>query len=685
MKLPYRTMLGFGTIVLLGLTAATLQAAEPAAATRPNIVVILSDDLGWGSVGCYGANPELVQTPNIDRLAKEGRRFTDANTTSSVCSPTRYAMMTGRYCWRTSLKSEVLGTTAPLHIETTRLTMASLLKTQGYNCAAVGKWHLGYGTAERCDFTKELKPGPLEIGFDYHFGVPANHGDLSGVYVEDHWVYGLNKDSPGSPSPPYVTMKQRTGQAPKTLDLNAPKRIDDEVMSTLTDKTVQWIEQQSPDKPFFVYFTPVAVHNPITPSKQTAGKSKGGPFCDFIHDLDLSVGRVLDTLEKKDLAQNTLVLFMSDNGGVNKPNGDTPQNVAQNAGLKPVGPFRGGKHDVWEGGFRVPYLVRWPGHIPAGTVCDETVSIVDSLASISAIVGAELPPVTEGAEDSFDVSKAWLGQEHQSPLRPGLIVHSADGNFAIRKDGWKWIEGIPADDVKPAARKARADQMTRMLFRLKDDIVESSDVASIHESVAKELETLLHRYRDGGYSRKLPPADVKPIKPPATVLPPLSNSQSLDWKSFRGANWKPRDDAMFGTADDKGSPLSGPVALGDGVLEFQVLLGEANRHSLRIHTAGNAHSYRIVLSGTQIEAALNPAKGESPDKATPLGKAKVKFTRGEWQTMRLTFAGDELTVQCAGSEMKARHPAFAEHKEQLNFIAFGGEVGVKQVQISPQK
>ena len=648
------------------------------AAERPNVIVILSDDLGWGSVGCYGANPDLVQTPNIDRLAKEGRRFTDANTTSSVCSPTRYSMMTGRYCWRTSLISEVLGTTAPLHIETSRLTVASMLKNQGYNCAAVGKWHLGYGTAEKCDYTKELKPGPLEIGFDYHFGVPANHGDLSGVYVENHWVYGLNKDSPTAPSPPYVTIGQQKGKAVKNLELNAPKRIDDEVMGTLTDKLVTWIGQQSAEKPFFVYFTPVAVHNPITPSKQTAGKSKGGPFCDFISDLDISVGRVLDALDKQGLAKNTLVLFSSDNGGVNKTNGDTPQNVAQTAGLKPVGPFRGGKHDVWEGGFRVPYLVRWPGHVPAGTVCDETISIVDTLASIAAITGAKLPEASEAAEDSHDVSKAWLGMKYESPIRPDVIVHGADGNFAIRKGAWKWIEGVPADDVKPAAKKARADQMQRMLYDVRQDIAEASDVSAQHPEVVKELETLLNRYRDGGYSRELPPADAKP-KPAFAELPPLKNAEPVDLKTYRGKGWTARDDAMFGKADAKGAPLTGPVKMQDGVLEFQLRLGEADRHSLRIHTADNARSFRVVLSRAFIDIAKNPEKGETADQTVPLGKNRVKFKAGEWQTMRLTFAGDELTVELAGTTTKAKHAVFAEVKEQLNFIAFEGEVGIKRV------
>lgn len=647
-------------------------------AAKPNVIVILSDDLGWGSVGCYGANPELVSTPNIDRLAKEGRRFTDANTTSSVCSPTRYALMTGRYCWRTSLISEVLGTTAPLHIETIRITVASMLKQQGYNCAAVGKWHLGYGTAEKCDYTKELKPGPLEIGFDYHFGVPANHGDLSGVYVEDHWVYGLNKESPTSPSPPYVTMGQQKGKPTKTLDLNAPKRVDENVMGTLTDKLVTWIGQQSAEKPFFVYFTPVAVHNPITPSKATAGKSKGGPFCDFISDLDLSVGRVLAALDKQGLAENTLVLFSSDNGGVNKPeNANLVQTDAQKAGLKPVGPFRGGKHDVWEGGFRVPYLVRWPGHVPAGTVCDETISIVDTLASIATITGAALPKASEGAEDSHDVSKAWLGEKYEGPLRPDVIVHSADGNFAIRKGSYKWIEGIPADDVKPAAKKAHAIQFKPQLYDLKADIAEASEVSTKHADVVKDLAALLNRYRDGGYSRELPPAGVKP-KPAFASLPPLANAEPLDLTKFKG--WALRDGSMFGKAGDKGATLTGPVSLKDGVLEFQLLLGEADRHSLRIHTAGNKQSYRVVLSHANLDIAINPPTKDQ--ETIQLGKQRVKFKSSEWQTLRLTFKGEELTAEFAGVTLKVQHAVLAEEKAQLNFIAFEGEVGVRDVKLA---
>ena len=302
----------FLTFVCLG-CAAIVSQVTGAKASTPNIVVILSDDYGYGSATCYGADSAVIRTPNIDRLAQQGRRFTDANTTSSVCSPTRYSMLTGRYCWRTSLKHEVLGTTSPLHIEPGRLNLASLLKKYGYCTAAIGKWHLGYGSAAKVSFTQELKPGPLEIGFDYHFGVPSNHGDISGVYVENRRVFGLQSDR---------LDPERTGTNFKGrpfLGLDAPQRVDEDVMPLLTTKAVEWIESQSAQVPFFLYYTPVAIHNPVTPSAKTKGTSQAGPYGDWIHELDDSVGRVLDALDRKGFAENTLVLFTSDNGGVNKP------------------------------------------------------------------------------------------------------------------------------------------------------------------------------------------------------------------------------------------------------------------------------------------------------------------------------------------------------------------------------
>lgn len=466
---------------------------------RPNIVIILSDDLGYGSVGCYGADPKLVRTPHIDRLAREGRRFTDAHTTSSVCSPTRYSLLTGRYCWRTSLQHGVLGVFSPLHIEPGRLNLASLLKKHGYATAAVGKWHLGYGSDRRTNYTRELKPGPLEIGFDYHFGVPSNHGDVTGVYVENHRVWNLRSETLQSPAENF--------KGKEFLGLDAPPRVDEEVMSTLTDRAIAWMEKQPPDRPFFLYFTPVAVHNPITPSSKTRGTSAAGPYGDWIHELDLSVGRLLEALDRLNRAGNTMILFTSDNGGAGERSDleaarqEREQIQAMKAGLDLNHPWRGRKHGVYQGGFRVPFIVRWPGRVPAGSESGEMVSVVDLLATVARLMGETLPPPTEAAEDSYDIRPALLGEKTERPIRPDLIFHSADGNFAIREGPWKWIEGKAHPDTKPAALKARAPEFRPQLYNLAEDPGEKNDLLGQHPAVARHLADLLDRYRRQGFSR----------------------------------------------------------------------------------------------------------------------------------------------------------------------------------------
>jgi arylsulfatase A-like enzyme len=488
-----------------------------AAAERPNIVVILSDDFGYGSAGAYGADGALIQTPHLDRLAKEGRRFTDANTTSSVCSPTRYSVLTGRYCWRTTLKSGVLGVFSPLHVETTRINMASLLKKHGYATAAIGKWHLGYGTGDgsakwRADYAAELSPGPLDIGFDYHFAVPSNHGDLTGVYVENRFVYGLRSGSIpagakiAGPDDGDENFKKTYGKEDMenaratVLDLDAPRRVNERVMPLLTSKAAQWVAKQSKGHPFFLYYTPVAVHNPVTPDRDLAGKSKAGIYDDWIHELDRSVGGILAALDEKGIAENTLVIFSSDNGGVFKPQKDMPQTDAHKAGLKANGALRAGKHSVWEGGFKVPFLVRWPGHVPAGTVCSDMISLADLLATTAAVVGEKLPAAAIGAEDSHNAFHAFLGQSSK-PARESLIVHSSDGVFAIRKGPWKWIEGIPAEGIKAGVAKTRSEEFKAQLYNTKDDPSETRDVSSEHPEIAKELAALLKQQREAGHSR----------------------------------------------------------------------------------------------------------------------------------------------------------------------------------------
>jgi arylsulfatase A len=455
---------------------------------RPNIVIILADDLGWGSIGSYGADSKLVRTPNLDRLAKEGRRFTDANTASSVCSPTRYALLTGRYCWRTSLQYEVLNVRAPLHIEPTRPTLASMLKSLGYRTAVVGKWHLGY-QSQKTDYTRPLRPGPQDVGFDYQFAVPSNHGDATGVYVEGDRVAGL-RSATLSPD------KYKNWRGARRLGLDAPQRVDEDVMPTLTEKAVAWLKQQEQGQPFFLYYAPVAVHNPVTPSNETKDTSRAGPYGDWIHELDRSVGAVLAALDEKGLTNDTLVLFTSDNGG--EFFGEE-QAAARAAGLQSMGPFKGDKHTIWEGGFRVPYIVRWPGRVAAGTACDEMVSLTDTFATLAALVGVPMPVASQAAEDSFNLLPAWLGERHDAPLRPHMIVHSADGVFAIRQGPWKWIEGKPA---KPKPPRVRRDEFHPQFYNLANDIGETTDVQDSNPAVVAELKALLNRCREQSQSRE---------------------------------------------------------------------------------------------------------------------------------------------------------------------------------------
>lgn len=681
-----------------------------AAGERPNIVIILADDYGSGSATCLGADPKLIRTPAIDRLAKEGRRFLDANTTSSVCSPTRYSLLTGRYCWRTSLDHEVLGTFSPLHIEPGRENIASLLKRVGYGTAAVGKWHLGYGKADesprwRTDYTAELSPGPLDIGFDYHFAVPSNHGDLTGVFVENRFVYGLRSGQipagmkiagPAADSDDFQSTygsNDMENAKVRILDLDAPRRKNERVMKVLTDKATAWLEAQPKDRPFFLYFTPVAVHNPVTPDQDLAGKSAAGPFGDWIHELDRSVGRILDTLDRMGAASNTLVLFASDNGGVCKPEIERLlQTTAIKAGLKVNGDWRGGKHDVWEGGFRSPFLVRWPGHTEAGSVTKATVSLVDVLATLAAVVDQPLPPVAKGAEDSRNFLPALLGKP-DAKSREDIIVHSADGTFAIRKGSWKWIEGVPVESIQPGVRKSRSDQHRPQLYNLETDPAETKDVSTAHPEVVAELKALLERYRNGGYSRELPPPSVKPPVQTVLVLPPASGQVVLEdtlataptkpWTMI-AKEWSPHDGGLWAAPkagkEDKPAQLHAPVKLADGMIDFEVNFKGASRLSVRLEQPDG--SCRVVLSPGLVSVAKNPSKGEGKDATIELAERPQKLVSGTWYPVRLTLQGSNLVVQVNDVICKATHPTIAEPRAALSFLVFGGPAGLRNVRVT---
>jgi arylsulfatase A-like enzyme len=482
-------------ILVLLTFAASAFAVE--VARKPNVIVILSDDFGYGSLGCYGA-PTALQTPSLDRLASEGRRFTHAYAPGSVCSPSRYGLMTGQYYWRTSVKDgKVLPGNSPLHIETNRLTLASLCKSQGYRTAAFGKWHLGMTTARVTDWSKPLKPGPLQIGFDRYFGMAANIGNGPHSFIVDEQVRG---HIPGEP----IVVQRGGKRNHATTGIQKPWQSD-QVMESLTTNVCAWIEDNH-DQPFFVYYAPNAVHEPIVPNSRFSG-SPYGKYGDFIGELDWRVGQILEKLDELELADDTLVVFTSDNGGVVNP-GNENASAAIKAGLAINGPLRGGKHTEWEGGFREPFIARWPGTIPAGSVSDQVICLTDVLATLASILHVPLP---EGnAEDSFDVLRAFTEDKPGAPVRDHVILQSASAIYSIRMDNWKLVERANApkfDSVRNKRKAAQTARKKRMapkqneLFNLRDDPAEAANVIATHADIAAKMKTFLIEARDRGFTR----------------------------------------------------------------------------------------------------------------------------------------------------------------------------------------
>ena len=478
---------------LAALQAADSQPARPIADTsatkpvaKPNIIVILADDLGWGDVGCYGATK--IKTPHIDRLASEGMKFTDAHTAASLCSPSRYGLMTGRYPWRLHLKGN------DYRLEPGRLTMASMLKTQGYRSAAIGKWHLGYSA----DWNQLPITGPLEVGFDYHFGVPQNHNDPYRAFIENHDIVGRK------PGEAFRVVKGH--DFPEGL---AQPRVDDQVSETLVTKALRFIEENR-ERPFFLYFTSVVPHTHITPAARFRGTSQAGLYGDYIQELDDNVGRILETLDRLQLAGRTLVFFSSDNGGTPedfKGTQNTKLNLASEAGgvrekartakadaraLGHItnGPWHDGKGSPYEGGHRVPFIARWPGRIPPGTTSDHLLCLTDLLATAAEIVEATLPE--KAGEDSFSFLPVLLGRPSTAAQRKTAFIQGDqnDNAIAVRSGPWKLIESTNSKKQK-----------VHQLYDLTSDPGETNDIAKSKPEVVQELAAALQKARTDGRTR----------------------------------------------------------------------------------------------------------------------------------------------------------------------------------------
>lgn len=399
--------------------------------SKPNIVLILADDLGYGDVGCYGATK--VKTPNIDRLAGEGRRFTDAHSASAVCTPSRYALLTGAYPFRKDIWGPA-PTTSPLLIDTAETTLASLLKRQGYATACFGKWHLGFGIQPKPDWNADLKPGPLELGFDHYFGIPVVSSGVPHVWVEDHRVVGLDPKDPiiygGDEPTTFYPEKDMEGISGGKAAHDLYK--DEELGTTLTEKATTWMRGRE-DKPFFLYFSTPHIHHPFTPGPKFKGSSQAGIYGDFIQEFDWMVGEVMRTLDELKLRDNTLVILASDNGGMLNVGGQG----AWKLGHRLNGDLLGFKFDSWEGGHRVPFIARWPSRIEAGSTSDQLICHVDLLATFAALTGATL--TAADGPDSVNVLPTLLGKP-ATPVRDQLVLAPyIKKNLALREGRWLYI------------------------------------------------------------------------------------------------------------------------------------------------------------------------------------------------------------------------------------------------------
>ncbi|MEO6808047.1 MAG: arylsulfatase [Isosphaeraceae bacterium] len=489
---------------MLAVVANHVQAAD----TRlPNIVYIYADDLGYGDIGCYGANG--IKTPNLDRLATQGLRFTDAHSPSATCTPSRYALLTGEYAWRKP-GTGILPGDAALIIEPGRPTLPSLLKQAGYTTGCVGKWHLGLGKGN-LDWNGEIKPGPLEVGFDSCFIMPATGDRVPCVYVKDHRVVGLDPKDPiqvnytmpigddptGKDHPELLKVKPSHGH--DSTIINGVSRIgfmtgghsarwvDQTMAETFNRKANEFIEANQ-DRPFFLYYATHDIHVPRLPGARFLGKSERGVRGDVIEELDWCVGDVLATLDRLKLTNNTLFIFTSDNGPV-VDDGYADGAVEALGEHKPSGPLRGGKYSPYEGGTRVPFLVRWPGKIKPGD-SSALLCQIDLLATFAALVKQDVP--AGAGPDSMNLLPALLGESDQG--RDHLVEHA--NVLSIRKGSWKLVSGVPGRELpKKVAAKKKAARRPAELFDLSKHLDESENVAAEHPDVVKDLTDLLDQVR----------------------------------------------------------------------------------------------------------------------------------------------------------------------------------------------
>ena len=501
-----------GFLAGLALAAACAASAVPRNG-KPNVVFILADDMGYGDVGCYNAQSK-IPTPNMDRLAARGVRFTDAHSPSSVCTPTRYGLLTGRYCWRSALRRGVLFNYEPPLIEPTRMTVASLLRGRGYTTACVGKWHLGLGFSvkkgrtvdfrkplpwpggplpdraigESIDFAAPIRGGPADLGFDYAFYTAGCSTDQEPFcFIENRRPLAMADARYRHPAGSWRSGMTAEGWVNETVDL------------TFTEKAVGFLRdarKRTPEKPIFLYLPLSSPHSPHLVPKLARGKSQAGARGDLVWLVDWSVGRIVKALDELGMTDDTLLIVASDNGPlVGSLEPAAPEGTAKiSGGHKSAGDLRGYKGRRYEGGHRVPFIARWPGRIPPGSTSGELICLADLLATCAALTGAELPQDAGG--DSFNILPALLGHKPDKTGRTSVVHHSGSGAFALRKGPWKVLLG---QTVKGRIRPA--NEVEGQLYNLREDPAETRNLWREQPQVVRELTALLQTIRKAGRSR----------------------------------------------------------------------------------------------------------------------------------------------------------------------------------------
>ena len=488
--------------------------------SKPNIVIIYADDMGYGDLSCQ--NPESkISTPNLDRFASQGMRFTDAHSASGVSSPSRYSLLTGRYHWRGYLTHGIISQWGDPAIEKGRMTIASMLKQEGYNTACIGKWHLGEiwpfksglgqndtskhdwtsismndkenWTNDAFDWDLPIQEGPVSRGFDYYFGTGTINFPPY-TWIENDRILEIPTEMLNlkDTKPAEGSWECRPGPAVSNWDIT-------EVPVRLTEKTLEWINNRKGEsKPFFLYFALPSPHAPIIPTQQFSGKSGAGGYGDYMEQTDWMIGQVLQTLKNNGFENNTLVVFTSDNG---------PETYAytriKNFDHYSMGNLRGLKRDLWEGGHRVPFIVRYPDVVPAGSISNEIICQTDLMATIAAFIGITLPE--NAGEDSFNLIRVFKGDKMAKPVRGYIIYHAPNGSFAIRKENWLLIEATTGEvSTEPDWIKQKfnyhTDTTPMVLYNLSNDLKEKTNLLKDYPEKVIELKGLLEKTRNEGRS-----------------------------------------------------------------------------------------------------------------------------------------------------------------------------------------